>query len=54
MFRNAMRVGLVLLLATLTLEASAQGTKEPWPEPNVDALPSGIAKDTILYGRKLL
>jgi thiosulfate dehydrogenase len=53
MFRNAMRVVLVLLSATLALDASAQGTKEAWPEPNIDALPAGIAKDTIVYGRKL-
>jgi thiosulfate dehydrogenase len=31
----------------------AQPQAEPWPKPDADALPNGIAKETILYGRKL-
>jgi len=48
-----MPIVLLLLSATLALEASAQGTKDAWPEPNIDTLPAGIAIDTIVYGRKL-
>jgi thiosulfate dehydrogenase len=41
----------VFVLALLGARADAQ--PDAWPKPNADALPSGIAKDTILYGRKL-
>jgi thiosulfate dehydrogenase len=34
--------------------AQAQATAgDAWPKPDADALPAGIAKDTVLYGRKL-
>jgi len=46
-------VGLVLFLGALGSSVDAQTASEAWPSPNADSLPPGIAKDTILYGRKL-
>jgi thiosulfate dehydrogenase len=42
-----------LALVALGLGAYAQAPNENWPQPNADSLPSGPAKDTVLYGRKL-
>jgi thiosulfate dehydrogenase len=44
---------LALLLWALGPPALAQAPAESWPQPNADALPAGIAKDTVLYGRRL-
>jgi thiosulfate dehydrogenase len=42
-----------LLLGALESPVYAQAPTESWPQPNADALPAGIAKDTVIYGRKL-
>jgi thiosulfate dehydrogenase len=42
-----------LALITFGLGAYAQAPADKWPQPNADTLPAGIAKDTVIYGRKL-
>jgi thiosulfate dehydrogenase len=46
-------MGLVLFLGALGSAVGAQAPNEAWPQPNGDVLPAGVAKDTIVYGRKL-
>jgi len=49
-------LALILLSTGYGPQLSAQPdakAADAWPKPDADALPAGIAKDTVLYGRKL-
>jgi len=43
----------VAIAAFAFCAAQAQDNAASWPTPNPETLPAGIAKDTVLYGRKL-
>ena len=50
---RALALMAVLLGAAAATQTPAAPSADAWPKPDVDSLPAGIYKDTVLYGRKL-
>ena len=52
-FATAAVVALSLIALKSGAQPQAPATGQSRPQPNADALPAGIFKDTVIYGRKL-